>query len=80
MLEHICAHAGDPILGLNEDVLRGREGPRLGKINLNIGMYFDDSGTVPLMRAVAQAEGELHSRADALAYLPMAGRRTANTS
>ena len=70
MFEHIGAHAGDPILGLNEDFQKDR---RRGKTNLGIGVYFDDSGTLPLMGAVAQAEAELQSRAAARAYLPMAG-------
>jgi aromatic-amino-acid transaminase len=70
MFEHIGAHAGDPILGLNEDF---QKDPRPGKTNLGIGVYLDDSGTLPLMGAVAQAEAELQSRAGARSYLPMAG-------
>lgn len=70
MFDHIGAHAGDPILGLNEDF---QNDTRPGKTNLGIGVYLDDSGTLPLMAAVAQAEAELQSRAGARSYLPMAG-------
>ena len=70
MFDHIAAHAGDPILGLNEDF---QNDTRPGKTNLGIGVYLDDGGTLPLMAAVAQAEAALQSRAGARPYLPMAG-------
>ncbi|HEY1132332.1 MAG TPA: aromatic amino acid aminotransferase, partial [Roseateles sp.] len=39
MFEHVDAYAGDPILSLNEAF---QKDPRDGKINLSIGIYFDD--------------------------------------
>ena len=49
MFEHIPPFAGDPILSLNEDF---QKDPRPNKINLSIGIYFDDAGHIPVMDAV----------------------------
>jgi aromatic-amino-acid transaminase len=46
MFEHVEPYPGDPILGLNEAF--GRD-PRPGKINLSIGIYFDDAGRIPVL-------------------------------
>jgi aromatic-amino-acid transaminase len=70
MFEHIDVYPGDPILTLNEAF--GRD-PRPGKINLSIGIYFDDAGQLPVMRAVRQAEAELAPTLGARPYLPMEG-------
>ena len=71
MFEHITPYAGDPILTLNETF--GRD-PRPHKINLSIGIYFDDAGQLPVMGAVREAETAMlqtHRRA----ALPADGRR-----
>ena len=47
MFEHLDAYAGDPILSLNEDF---QKDPRPHKINLSIGIYFDDAGRIPVER------------------------------
>jgi aromatic-amino-acid transaminase len=39
MFQHVEAYPGDPILSLNEAF--GKD-PRPNKINLSIGIYFDD--------------------------------------
>ena len=44
MFEHIDAYPGDPILSLNENF---QKDPRQDKINLSIGIYFDDEGRLP---------------------------------
>ena len=41
MFQHVEPFGGDPILSLNEDFQRD---PRPHKINLSIGIYFDDEG------------------------------------
>ena len=53
MFQHVDAYPGDPILTLNEDF---QKDPREGKINLSIGIYFDDAGRLPVMKAVREAE------------------------
>ena len=56
MFEHVDAYAGDPILTLNEAF--GQD-PRPHKINLSIGIYFDDAGRLPVMNAVRTAESAM---------------------
>ena len=43
----------DPILGLNESF---NADPRSTKVNLGVGVYFDDNGKIPLLNAVKSAE------------------------
>ena len=54
MFEHIEPFAGDPILSLNEDF---QKDPRPDKINLSIGIYFDDEGRIPVLDLRAQGRG-----------------------
>lgn len=70
MFIHVDAYPGDPILTLNEDF---QKDPRQGKINLSIGIYFDDAGQLPVMGAVREAEGLLLSSIGPKPYLPMSG-------
>jgi aromatic-amino-acid transaminase len=70
MFEHVDAYAGDPILTLNEAF--GRD-PRPHKINLSIGIYFDDDGRLPVMRAVREAESAMLQTIGARPYQPMEG-------
>ena len=70
MFEHITPYAGDPILTLNETF--GRD-PRPHKINLSIGIYFDDAGKLPVMAAVREAETAMLDRIGARPYQPMEG-------
>ena len=53
MFEHVEPFAGDPILSLNEDF---QKDPRPHKINLSIGIYFDDAGRIPVLDSVRRAE------------------------
>ena len=53
MFQHITPYAGDPILGLNEAF---QKDPRPTKINLSIGIYFDDAGRIPVLESVRRAE------------------------
>jgi len=70
MFEHIDPYAGDPILTLNETF--GRD-PRPHKINLSIGIYFDDAGKLPVMGAVREAESAMLQTIGARPYQPMEG-------
>jgi aromatic-amino-acid transaminase len=60
----------DPILGLNEQYAADE---RLGKVNLGVGVYYDDQGRVPLLKCVHQAELERVQAALAHGYLPIDG-------
>ena len=70
MFAHIDPYAGDPILTLNESF--GRD-PRPHKINLSIGIYFDDAGRLPVMAAVREAETAMLQAIGARPYQPMEG-------
>ncbi len=60
----------DPILGLNEAF--GAD-PRTDKVNLGVGVYYDENGHVPLLRAVRQAEKARVEMALPRGYLPIDG-------
>ncbi|MGC7404333.1 aromatic amino acid transaminase [Pandoraea pneumonica] len=70
MFEHIDAYPGDPILSLNENFAKDA---RTNKVNLSIGIYYDDDGRLPVMQAVRQAEALLLAEVGPKPYLPMAG-------
>lgn len=71
MFEHINAYAGDPILSLMEDF--GKD-TRSNKINLSIGLYYDEQGRIPILESVAEAKERLFkTNHDPLVYLPMDG-------
>ena len=70
MFEHIEPFAGDPILSLNEDF---QKDPRPHKINLSIGIYFDDEGRIPVLDCVRKAEAQLLEKGGAKPYLPIEG-------
>ncbi|NML32770.1 amino acid aminotransferase [Paraburkholderia antibiotica] len=70
MFDHIPAYPGDPILSLNEDF---QLDPRPNKVNLSIGIYFDDAGKLPVIDAVRRAETALLEAIGPRSYLPMAG-------
>ena len=70
MFKHVDAYAGDPILTLNEAF--GKD-PRPHKINLSIGIYFDDAGKLPVMRAVREAETAMLQHIGPRSYQPMEG-------
>jgi aromatic-amino-acid transaminase len=60
----------DPILGLNEQFSADT---RPGKVNLGVGVYFDDEGKLPVLRCVAAAEKQLLEAPKAKGYLPIDG-------
>ncbi|MRT14935.1 aromatic amino acid transaminase [Enterobacteriaceae bacterium RIT711] len=71
MFQKVDAYAGDPILSLME---RFKIDPRSDKVNLSIGLYYDENGVIPQLQAVAQAEERLNATPHgASIYLPMEG-------
>ena len=60
----------DPILGLNEQY---NADTRAGKVNLGVGVYYDDEGRIPLLKAVHQAEVARIEAAAPRGYLPIEG-------
>ncbi|MDO9094342.1 MAG: amino acid aminotransferase, partial [Rubrivivax sp.] len=60
----------DPILGLNEQF---NADPNPNKVNLGVGVYFDDQGKLPVLRCVAAAEKQLLEVPKAKGYLPIDG-------
>jgi len=77
MFLHVEPYAGDPILSLNEDF--GKD-PRPNKINLSIGIYFDDAGNIPMLPSVRAAELKVVAAAGARPYLPMEGAANFRTA
>ena len=77
MFEHIPPFAGDPILSLNEDFQRD---PRPNKINLSIGIYFDDAGRIPVMDSVRRAEAMVVAKGGPKPYLPIEGAANFRTA
>ncbi|HBN2384060.1 TPA: aromatic amino acid transaminase [Escherichia coli O25b:H4-ST131] len=71
MFQKVDAYAGDPILTLME---RFKEDPRSDKVNLSIGLYYNEDGIIPQLKAVADAEARLNAQPQgASLYLPMEG-------
>ncbi|EXU76449.1 aromatic amino acid transaminase [Erwinia mallotivora] len=71
MFQNVDAYAGDPILSLMETF---KQDTRPHKVNLSIGLYYDEQGQIPQLNAVASAEARLNAQAhNASLYLPMDG-------
>jgi len=60
----------DPILGLNEQF---NADPNPAKVNLGVGVYYDDNGKLPLLQCVQQAERQMVEAPKARGYLPIDG-------
>lgn len=60
----------DPILGITE-AFNADKNP--AKINLGVGVYYDDNGKVPLLACVRKAEALLMETPAARTYLPIEG-------
>ncbi|MDO5640248.1 MAG: amino acid aminotransferase [Neisseria sp.] len=70
MFQHVEFYPGDPILSLVETY---NQDPRAEKVNLGIGIYFDEHGKLPLLASVRQAEIERAASPQPRPYLPMEG-------
>ena len=60
----------DPILGLNEH-FAADSNPK--KVNLGVGVYYDDNGKLPLLACVQKAEQAMMEKPSARGYLPIDG-------
>ena len=60
----------DPILGLNEQFAADTNP---NKVNLGVGVYFDDNGKLPLLQCVQAAEKAMMEKPAARGYLPIDG-------
>lgn len=60
----------DPILGLNEQYAADTN-PQ--KVNLGVGVYFDDNGKLPLLQCVQAAEKAMMDKPTPRGYLPIDG-------
>ncbi|MGJ7488152.1 amino acid aminotransferase [Variovorax sp. LT2P21] len=60
----------DPILGLNEQYAADSN-PH--KVNLGVGVYYDDNGKLPLLACVKAAEEDMMKTPTARGYLPIDG-------
>jgi len=60
----------DPVLGIKEAYLAD---PRPDKVNLGVGVYLDESGAIPLLGCVREAEARLADNPAPWDYLPIDG-------
>ena len=60
----------DPILGITDQY---NADPRPDKVNLGVGVYYDESGKLPLLDSVSLAEDALSAKHGARGYLPIDG-------
>ena len=70
MFERIDYYAGDPILGLM-DKFAADTNP--DKVNLGVGVYYDEDGKLPVLECVKTAEQRIADPISPRPYLPMAG-------
>ena len=61
---------GDPILGLTEAY---NADTRPGKVNLGVGIYYDEQGRIPLLNTVRKVEQSLAAEAKPRGYVPIDG-------
>jgi aromatic-amino-acid transaminase len=60
----------DPILGITEAFSAD---PNPNKVNLGVGVYYDDNGRIPLLECVRRAERQLLENSPPRGYLPIDG-------
>lgn len=65
----------DPILGLTE-LFKSDNNPN--KVNLGVGVYYDDNGNVPLLSCVRLAESKIVAKHRARSYQPIEGNTQYN--
>ena len=70
MFEHITPYAGDPIFALVDAF---NQDSRAQKVNLSIGIYFDEQGRLPVLQCVQEAEKRILAEGGPKPYLPMEG-------
>lgn len=70
MFKHFSPAGGDPILSLQEVYAKDA---RPDKVNLSIGLYYDETGRIPELASVKVARRRVESNYRTSGYLPMAG-------
>lgn len=70
LLAQVPMAPSDPILGITEAYVADQN-PK--KVNLGVGVYYDDNGKVPLLECVRRAENERLKAAPPRNYLPIDG-------
>src|SRR5258707_346211 len=70
LLAQVPMAPSDPILGITEAYVAD---PNPKKVNLGVGVYYDDNGKVPLLECVRRAESERVKAAPPRSYLPIDG-------
>jgi aromatic-amino-acid transaminase len=77
LFSHLEPYAGDPILSLNDAF---QKDPRADKVNLSIGIYFDDAGRIPVLDSVKRAEAQMLADSSPKPYLPIEGAAAMRTA
>ncbi|WP_313035853.1 amino acid aminotransferase [Acinetobacter sp.] len=76
MFQHVDNYAGDPILSLMEEFAKDE---RAQKVNLSIGLYYNEDNIVPQLKAVKVAYKNIEaSNEQVKLYLPMDGLKSYN--
>ena len=76
MFQHVDTYAGDPILSLMEEF--GKD-ERTEKVNLSIGLYYNEDNIVPQLNAIKAAYKNIEpSNNKVKLYLPMDGLKSYN--
>jgi aromatic-amino-acid transaminase len=70
LLASVPMAPSDPILGVTEAFVAD---PNPRKVNLGVGVYYDDAGKIPLLECVRHAESERLKTAPDRGYLPIDG-------
>src|SRR3954471_23034898 len=70
LLAQVPLAPADPILGVTEAYVKDTN-PK--KVNLGVGVYYDDNGKVPVLECVKRAEAERAKAAPPFSYLPIDG-------
>src|SRR6266571_2618567 len=70
LLASVPMAPSDPILGVTEAFVAD---PNPRKVNLGVGVYYDDAGRIPLLECVRHAESERLKNTPSRGYLPIDG-------
>ncbi len=70
LFAHVPLAPRDPILGLNEAFAADS---RSTKVNLGVGVYYDDNGKIPLLESVRRVESTMAADPKPRGYQPIEG-------
>ncbi len=70
MFEHLKAYGGDPIFRIGEAF---HADPRERKVNLTVGLYYDEQGRLPVLDVARRAEEQWAAKGLPRGYLPIEG-------